>query len=615
MRTAGIHHSESDGNFDEIQRITASSGYEKHGRNRTAQLAYWSQTGAWERGAIHSCCRIKQIAQNSCRGPEGFSRPATHRVRLTSCCVTIPPRLPSTNMQSRLAQLVVATMLLAGPSASAQPGPQVSQTFTGHQGAVTMAGFTPDGSAVITSSADHTLKLWNAATGAELATLTGNAAPVSSMAISPNGRVLASGARDNTIKLWDIPQTKPLRSLAGHQAAATAFAFNREATLFVSASRDKTVRLCDTQKPGDPVIIEGHTTDVTAAAYRADRNQVATADAAGFIRLWRTIDNHQDGTIGAHRGEVTALSYHSNNQQLISTGSDGLAKVWQLPVIPSREIVSEEQPVDVAVISIDGQLIATAGMLNDHPTIVIRKVDDGSVVASLLGHEARVTALAFNSNHTRLVSASEDKTVRVWDISDAAVPELLKYADTKLLSAPSTSPMRRQFLSAGADMKIHQWNLADGVLVRSIEGHTGEINDLAVSATTVASASVDGTVRLWNRSNGQAVRTIQHGSPVRQIAISADNAKVASWGDDKQLKLWLAADGSLLQTVDAAAGDLTSLAFSPNNQRLAATVAEDVRVWQVSDGGELQFLSRTRNAPESCFVAARFKDIDFGRRR
>ncbi|MBP87593.1 MAG: hypothetical protein CMJ64_12855 [Planctomycetaceae bacterium] len=492
-------------------------------------------------------------------------------------------------MQVHAAQAIAFALLLLPGVTFAQPPSDPTRTFSGHLGAVTMADFTPDGLAVGTSSADHLLKLWKAANGEELATLTGHTAPVSSMAISPDGRVLASGGQDNTIKLWDVPQTKALRVFAGHQAPATSFAFNREATLFLSVSRDKTVRLWDTQKEGEPVILEGHTAEVTAAAYRVDQNQIATADAAGFIRLWRTIDNQPEGTLGAHRGEVTALFYHANNQQMISTGADGLAKTWQLPIVPSQEIASEEQPVDIATVSTDGQLIATAGKLNDRPTIVIRKMEDGSVAATLLGHEAPIMSLAFNSNHTRLISSSEDKTVRVWDIADAKFPELLKYTAHEAVVRAVTFFDTATVLSAGADKKIHHWNLADGKLVRSIEGHTGDVYSLAASATAIVSASTDGTIRLWNKTNGQAIRTIEHGSPVKQVAVSADNTKLASWGDNKQLKMWQAADGKLLKTVDAESSDLTSLAFSPNSQQLAATVGHDVRVWQVNDGGELQF--------------------------
>jgi WD40 repeat protein len=492
-------------------------------------------------------------------------------------------------MQTPHTQLIAAIVLLAAPMVSAQPAAQPTRTFSGHLGAVTMAEFTPDGKTIGTSSADHLLKLWNAATGEELKTLTGNTAPVSSMAISPNGLVLASGARDNTIKLWDIPQTKPVRVFAGHEAATTAFAFNAEATVFLTVSRDKTVRLWDTQQPGEPTVIQGHTAAVTAAAYRTDRNQIATADAAGFIRLWRTIDSWPEGTLGAHRGEVTALFYHSNNQQVISTGADGLAKVWQLPLVLPQEIASEEQTVDFATISVDGQLLATAGTLDDRPAIVIRKVEDGSITTTLLGHEGRITSLAFNANHTQLVSGSEDKTVRVWDIADAKFPELVKYSGHEAAVSAVAFADTATVVSAGLGKTIHHWNLSDGMLVRSLEGHSGAVTSLTVSSTAVASGSADGTIRLWKKSDGEVIRTIDHGAPVRQIALSSDNTKLASWGDKKQLKLWEQSDGALLKTVNADATDLTSLAFSPNSQQLAATVGNEVRVWQVNNGGELQF--------------------------
>jgi WD40 repeat protein len=487
-----------------------------------------------------------------------------------------------------LPMIVMGSALLTCDIFAQQPA-EVARTFAGHLGSVTMADFTPDGSTIGTASGDHLLKLWNAATGDEIGTLTGHTAPVTSLAISPDGRVLASGAQDNTIKLWDIPQSKPLRIFAGHQAPTTSFAFNPDATAFLSASRDKTVRLWNTLQEGEPLVLEGHTADVTAAAFRVDQNQVATADAAGFIRLWRTIDNQSEGLLGGHRGEVTALFYHTNNQLMISTGTDGLAKVWQLPIVPPREIPSEEQPVDIATVSIDGQLIASGGKLNDRATIVIRKVEDGSVVATLLGHEAPITSLAFNSNHTRLASASEDKTVRVWDIADAKFPELLKYTEHEAAVRAVAFSDNATVLSAGADKIIQQWNAADGKLVRKYEGHTGDVNALAVSSTTLVSASADGTIRVWTTNNGQHVRTIEHGSPVKRVAISPDRTKLAAWGDDKQLKLWNAADGKLLATLDTEAADLTSIAFNPNSQQLAATVGNVVRVWQVSSGGELQF--------------------------
>lgn len=88
---------------------------------------------------------------------------------------------------------------LAADSVRAQQPPI---TLAGHKNAASAAGFTPDGKLIVTGSFDKTLKIWDAATGAELRTLEGHAGQVLTLAISPSGRQIASGSRDNSVKLW-----------------------------------------------------------------------------------------------------------------------------------------------------------------------------------------------------------------------------------------------------------------------------------------------------------------------------------------------------------------------------------------------------------------------------
>ncbi len=438
----------------------------------------------------------------------------------------------------------------------------------------------------MTSSSDHSLKVWRVDSPEPLATLAGNTAPVSSLAIRPDGLVLASGARDNTIKLWDLPQTKPVRILARHDGAATAFAFDSAATRFLSVGHDKRLLLVGSDPERPPTVLTGHASEVVAAAYRADGHQVATADAEGTLRLWRTIDGHPEAVLPIHHGAVSSLSYHANNQQLISTGADGLVKVWQLPISPVEEIAGGSGAAKLAALSSDGELVATSD--GNQPTVVVRHVSDGRVLATLKGHAGPITAMAFNAGHTRLVTGSADKSIRVWDLSNDTFAELAQYTEHGAAIGAVAFIDAASVVSA-AERELHQWTMADGMPIRKLAAPSNNVLDVAVAGNLIAAATAGGAIQIYDKGTGEVAHTIQQPSPVARIAFSADGKRLASWGVKQPLTLWQMQDGDWSpQVIGEGVAELTDLEFSPNGQQLAATVGGDVRTWQLDGGAALQ---------------------------
>jgi hypothetical protein len=115
----------------------------------------------------------------------------------------------------------------------------------GHDGAVSSAAFSPDGSRIVTASDDNTARIWDAATVKEIAVLRDHDGPVTSAAFSPDGSHIVTASWDNTARIWDAATAKEIAVLRGHDNYVNSAAFSPDGSRIVTASSDKTARIWD----------------------------------------------------------------------------------------------------------------------------------------------------------------------------------------------------------------------------------------------------------------------------------------------------------------------------------------------------------------------------------
>lgn len=114
---------------------------------------------------------------------------------------------------------------------------------TGHQYSIPTVAFSPDGKVIVSGGWDHSLKLWDVATGRELYALSGYSRFVYSVAFSPDGKSVASGSNDSTIKLLDVATGRELLSLSGHSGGVKSVTFSPDGKTLVSCGGDASVKL------------------------------------------------------------------------------------------------------------------------------------------------------------------------------------------------------------------------------------------------------------------------------------------------------------------------------------------------------------------------------------
>jgi WD40 repeat protein len=110
---------------------------------------------------------------------------------------------------------------------------------------VTSVDFNPKGSLIVTASLDKTARIWDIASGKEIAILRGHDQTLSSAAFSPNGLLIVTASADKTARIWDVVTGKEIGVLRGHDDPVTSAAFSPDGSRIVTASEDKTTRVWD----------------------------------------------------------------------------------------------------------------------------------------------------------------------------------------------------------------------------------------------------------------------------------------------------------------------------------------------------------------------------------
>ncbi len=219
--------------------------------------------------------------------------------------------------------------------------------------------FSPDGVLFASASADGTVKLWHATTGAARGTLYGHGSWVLSVAFSPNSRYLASASADTTVRLWDGGAGFASRTLTGHSGLVRAVAFSSDSKLLASGSSDTTVRLWAVRTGVVCGVCLGHTHEVTAVAFSPDSRFLASASMDKRVRLWDAMTGNASGTLKGHLQSVSAVAFSPDGRLVASASYDNTVRLWNCASRePLRTVLVSNALVRLSFTA-DGAYIAT----------------------------------------------------------------------------------------------------------------------------------------------------------------------------------------------------------------------------------------------------------------
>ena len=404
-----------------------------------------------------------------------------------------------------------------------------------HPRRVWLANYSPDGSRLVTASLDGTARLWSTADMSLLAELRGHGDWVAWADFSPDGLRLATASGDRTVRLWDVATGAPLGTIRGHQHRVWAVDFSQDGNRLVTASQDGTAQIWDVSGWQLPAAVIGKgETAVSAMAFDAAETMLALGSAGGTIELRDVASGKPLRRLDGHAGAVRSLFFTADGR-LLSTSDDGTVRLR--PLSGEGGIVRVDAGTPLRAAAFDPRLGLVAAGTADGD-VRIWRLAEGRWDGEFRGHTAAVTALGFTADGTQLLSASEDGTVRRWDLAKGVGIASVPVGDARL-PAPALDGGELGAALDGAG----QGNVLDARVLAKLALQEPGVVSLTLSSAaerlTVGFAS--GTILLLDARSGSEIGILKsEGGAVNTIALGADGRLLAGATQDGLVRIWRA---------------------------------------------------------------------------
>src|SRR6185503_8047542 len=319
--------------------------------------------------------------------------------------------------------------------------------------------------------------------------------------------------------------------------------------------------------------IEVETDQIIGSVLTEDGGHVVSLAAKGLT--FRDLETGRVVATLEGQRRVTRF-FVTNDRRRVISASEGELAIWD---VTCRQLTTLE--ADRWAVSLDGTRLVAA---SQEGTLKVYDLEAGAWCAMLEGHTREVRSCAITRDGRRVVSASADRTLKVWDLDTGCIFATLEGHAAPVMDC-AVSPDGRRVVSVSADGELRVWDLDTGSVVTMLEGaHVQAIAGVAHDGQRVAGICESGTLKIWGIETGRLVihfermfRRLPH------MVLTPRGWLLVAEAEDDALEVWNLDLGQVVTRIDGARW-AREYVVTPSGQWLVARLGNTVKVWSLGVG-------------------------------